>query len=84
MTGLEMDTAPSEVERYFELLRTLTPSARLKAAACASRRVRMFAEAGLRQRHPHADDAEIRIRLTSLLYGPQVARRVHGELPSDL
>jgi len=84
MIGLEQDTAPSEVARYYELLGKLTPAQRLKAASSACRRVRRFAEAGVRQRYPEADEHEIRVRMTVLFYGREVAARLHGKLPTPL
>jgi hypothetical protein len=45
--------------------------------------VRQLAEAGIRQRHPHASDSEVRVRLTVRLYGRDVARRLFGAVPAD-
>ncbi|MGC4118210.1 MAG: hypothetical protein QM765_27400 [Myxococcales bacterium] len=79
---MELDTHPAEIARYFDLLRALSPAQRLRAASAASRRVRTFAVAGIRQRFPDADEAEIRFRLAELLYGLDVAQRHFGKTPS--
>ena len=41
---------------------------------------RMLALSGLRQRHPQADEAELRRRLAALLYGEELASKVYGDL----
>jgi hypothetical protein len=48
-----------------------------------SRALRQPAEAGIRERHPVADDAEVRVRLTVRLYGREAAKRLFGDLPDD-
>jgi len=40
-----------------------------------------LAQAGLRHRHPHADEEEIRRRLFDLLLGEELAERVYGPAP---
>jgi hypothetical protein len=45
--------------------------------------VRELAAAGLRSRHPHASEAEIRVRLTVRLYGRAAAVRLFGTVPDD-
>ena len=45
--------------------------------------VRTFALAGLRQRHPQADEAELRRRLADLLLGPELASRAYGPLKEE-
>jgi len=41
---------------------------------------RTLALAGLRARHPHASEAELRRRLAGLLVGDELARKVYGEI----
>jgi hypothetical protein len=48
-----------------------------------SETVRGFAEAGMRARHPQADDREIFLRMARLYLGDELARKVYGELPPD-
>ena len=45
--------------------------------------VRKLAVAGIRQRHPFASDAEVRVRLTVRLYGRATAQRLFGAVPDD-
>ena len=48
-----------------------------------SRGVRALAEAGIRSRHPDADDAEVKVRLVVRLYGRAAAVRLFGTAPED-
>ena len=77
------DTRPEADARYHALLRKMTPAQRLEAADRLSRSVRELALAGLRERHPAADETELRVRLTARLYGRDASRRVHGWVPDD-
>jgi len=77
------DTSPEADARYHELLRRMSPERRLEAAMRLSQAVRELAIAGIRQRHPHADDAEVRVRLTVRLYGRAQAERLFGAVPDD-
>ncbi len=77
------DTSPAAAARYAERLRALGPAERLAIAAGLTQGVRTLAEAGIRQRHPHAGPAEVRHRLAELLYGRETAERLFGTLPSD-
>jgi hypothetical protein len=81
--GVEQDTPPTQLRRYHELLRKMTPSDRLKKASAMSVDVRALALAGIRQRYPIASEAEIRARLTVRLYGRSVAKRLCGNVPDD-
>src|ERR1019366_6022181 len=77
------DTTPAAAPRYHELLRSQSPASRLAQAAALTRAVRQLAEAGIRQRHPGASDAEVRIRLAVRIYGRDVATRLFGAVPAD-
>lgn len=48
-----------------------------------SQATRELALAGLRSRHPAADEHELRIRLTVRLYGRACAVRLFGDVPAD-
>ena len=80
---MPQDTTPEADARYHALLRAQQPAARLAQAASLSRAVRRLAEAGIRQRHPEASEAEVRIRLTARLYGRDTAQRLFGSVPAD-
>ena len=82
MTPLR-DTSTVADVRYHELLRALAPERRLAAAMSLSRSVRALAEAGIRDRHPHASEREVRIRLTVRLYGRSAAEKLFGAVPAD-
>ena len=78
-----VDTSPQADARYHELLRRMPPEKRLEAAMRLSHAVRELALAGIRARHPGADDQELRVRLTVRLYGRDCARRLFGHVPDD-
>lgn len=78
-----VDTSPQADARYHELLRRMPPEKRLEAAMRLSLAVRELALAGLRARHPGADEQELRVRLTVRLYGRDCARRLFGQVPDD-
>jgi hypothetical protein len=77
------DTSPAEVDRYQEMLRALAPHERLRIAVALSMAVRRLAEAGIRQRHPLADEQEVRVRLVTRLYGREVALQAFQDVPDD-
>lgn len=77
------DTSPAAAARYHELLRAMPPERRLEAAMRLSRGVRTLALAGIRELFPHADEHELKVRLTVRLYGREVAARLFGSVPSD-
>ena len=77
------DTGTAALDRYHELLRAQAPHERLAQALSLTRMVRTLAMAGIRQRHPHASDQEVRVRLTVRLYGREVATRLFGTVPDD-
>lgn len=81
---MERDTAPEMAARYDAMIGALPGERRLEIAAQLSQGTRAMAEAGLRSRHPGANDAEIRCRLAALLYGRAVAERLFGGVPDDV
>ena len=78
-----LDTHPSSLDRYHQLLRAQKPYERLAQAMSLSRMVRDLAMAGIRVRHPNASPDEQRVRLAVRLYGRAAARRMFGDLPDD-
>jgi hypothetical protein len=81
---MERDTAPAVAARYDAMIGALSGARRLEIAAQLTQGVRTLAEAGLRSRHPAANDDEIRCRLAALLYGRPVAERLFGTVPDDV
>jgi hypothetical protein len=77
------DTSKAGLGRYHQLLRAQEPYERLAQAAALTRMVRELAEAGIRQRHPTASEAEVRARLTVRLYGRETAQRLFRQIPED-
>lgn len=70
------DTSPQAAARYLELLRATPPERRLQIAAGLSVATKRLAIAGIRERHPEADEAELRRQLARLLYGEEAAERI--------
>ena len=64
-------------------LRQATPLEKWRMVAELNASVRALALAGLRQRYPHADEAELRRRLAGLLLGEALAERTYGPLPEE-
>jgi len=81
--GEMLDTSARNRERYYDMLRAMTPVQRLARAASLSRAVRGLALESIRAEHPDATPHELQVRLAVRLYGPELARRVYGEVPSD-
>lgn len=77
------DTSPHADARYHELLRRMKPEQRLEAAMRLSAAVRELAIASIRNKHPHADAQELRVRLTVRLYGRACAKKLFGIVPDD-
>jgi hypothetical protein len=77
------DTSAAADAQYHELLRASGAARRLEAAVSLGSAVRTLALAGIRERHPNADENELRVRLTVRLYGRDVALRLFGDVPDD-
>jgi len=76
------DTTPEATARYLRWLRETPPAQKLERMARLVADGRALARAGLRARHPRADDAEIEVRLAALLYGREAASLL-GPVPAD-
>jgi hypothetical protein len=81
---MERDTAPAVAARYDAMIGALSGARKLEIAAQLTQGTRAMAEAGLRTRHPKANDGEIRCRLAALLYGRAAAERLFGSVPDDV
>jgi len=78
------DTSPEAWKQQSDLLRQMTPEQKLQRAFDLTRLMRSFAEAGLRERYPEASEREIFLRRVRQEWGPQLFRRVYGDvLPDD-
>jgi hypothetical protein len=56
----------------------MSPSEKLQRTLEWSDLIRRFAEAGMRQRYPNADQAEIRLRFARMTLGPELFRKAFG------
>ena len=63
-----------------QLLRTAPSWRKMEMLAGLNASARVLAMAGLRQRFPHASEAELKRRLADLLLGPELALKVLGEV----
>lgn len=73
-----------EAERVqIELLRQMPAWRKLQMVAAMNQTVRTLALSGLRQRFPHASEAELQRRLADLLLGEELAARVYGKRKRD-
>jgi regulator of sirC expression with transglutaminase-like and TPR domain len=77
------DTSPEAWRQYEDILRRMTPEQKLQRAFELSRMVRTLAEAGLRERYPQAEDREIFLRRVRQEWGPELFRRVYGDVLPD-
>ena len=77
------DTSAEAWRKFLELQRPLPTGEKLRLALELSETVRAFAEAGMRQRHPHASDREIFLRLAQMRLGRDLFRKVNGDEPRE-
>ena len=77
------DTSPAMEALQVQLLRTTPSWRKMEMLAGLNASARGLALAGLRQRFPHASDAELNRCLADLLLGPDLARKVYGEVEDD-
>jgi hypothetical protein len=77
------DTSPEAWKVFLDLQRKMSPSEKLQRTLEWSEIIRKFAEAGMRQRYPHADEAEIRLRYARMTLGPELFRKAFGQALSE-
>ena len=77
------DTDP-EIERIqFEHLRSLSSVEKIAMVRAACRAAETWTRAGLRLRHPDADDTELWLRAAALRLGSEVVRELYGFDPDE-
>lgn len=76
------DTDPEAWERLVERTRALGPAGRARRTAELNASVRAAALAGIRLRHPEADEREQRLYLAALLLGDDLVKRAFGWDPA--
>ena len=77
---LSHDTSQEAEDVLFKLLSKKSASEKLRMVASMNATVRMLAIGGLRERFPEDSDVDLRIRLTELLYGRDVALQIAKKL----
>jgi hypothetical protein len=78
------DTSPEAERVLIELLRRTAVWRRLQLADEMSKTAREMSMAGLRLRHPHASEKELRRRFADLHLGPELAEQVYGPLQESI
>jgi hypothetical protein len=79
MSRVFPDTHPEMEDLQLKLLRDLPAWRKMEMLAELNRTAQSLALAGLRQRHPDADDAKLKRLLADLLLGEELADKVYGE-----
>lgn len=83
MSVLFSDTTPEAEAVLIDLLRKAPPWRKLQMMETLNAQMRMLLLAGLRQRHPRADEAELRRRMPDSPLGKELAEEVYGPSPSN-
>ena len=77
---MTLDTSPQAQRVQIELMRQAPSWRKMELLGQLNQTAKMFALAGLRQRHPQAPESEIRRRLADLILGQELAAKVYGSL----
>jgi hypothetical protein len=78
------DTSPEAWKVFLDIQRRMTPAEKIERTLEWSQLNRAFAEAGIRQRWPQADDREILLRYARLTLGEELFLKAYGDaLPED-
>lgn len=80
MPSYYSDTHPRMEAMQVKLLRETPPWRKMEMLAELNLAARELALAGIRQRYPEADEAELLRRLAIIILGPDAAREVNKEL----
>lgn len=80
MTALFSDTQLEAQAVLIDLLRKAPSWRKMEMIGELNTAARTLSLSGLRQRHPNADEAEIRRRLASLVLGDELATQIYGPL----
>jgi hypothetical protein len=79
MSAIYPDTHPEMEDLHLKLLRDLPAWKKLEMLAQLNQTAHNLALAGLRQRHPDADEVELKRLLADLILGEELAKKVYGE-----
>jgi len=77
------DTAPEAEAVRFERYRRMTPAEKVQRVVELTQSTCLLALAGLRARHPGADEPELLLRLAVLRLGAELVERAYGWRASD-
>jgi hypothetical protein len=72
------DTDPEPLRILVEIARSTPVWKKFAQVSATSRTCRAFAVAGIRRRHPNANEEEVRKRLAALVLGPDLSKEVYG------
>ena len=75
------DTDPRAERVLIECLREMPIWRRMQRVGQLNEMVVQMALAGVRERHPEADEAEVFRRFADIRLGPELARRAYGPAP---
>ncbi len=76
------DTTPSAEQCQFEIWSRMTPAQKFAAFEQLMAMAEVVAEAGIRRRHPHADDREVFLRRAARTLDRETMVAVYGWDPS--
>ena len=77
------DTTLEAWKVFLDIQRRMTPGEKMRRALEWSEVIRQFAEAGLRERYPAADDHEILLRYARSTMGRELFRKAYGDPLTD-
>ncbi len=77
------DTSEEADRIQFEMLRQMSPQARLALMTELTLSAQRLAFAGLRSRYPNASDDDIWLRLAARRLGHETVRKIYGWQPDD-
>lgn len=72
------DTSVDIEARRIEILRTMSIADKAAQVAALNLDVQRLAEAGVRQRHPEADEREVFLRVAALRNGRELSAAAYG------
>jgi hypothetical protein len=83
MPFIPADTTPDAWAKQFELYRRMSPAEKARVLRDITLAANTFALAGLRQRHPHASEGELLLRLAVLRLGEDLVAQAYHWRPSS-
>jgi hypothetical protein len=83
MPPLYTDTHPDIEALQIRLWREAAPARKMRMLAQLNAFAQQLALAGLRSRHPQADETELRCKLAGMLLGEELARKVYGDSDAE-